>query len=374
MSQIQTDWEEGVFLLALSQLDGIGPLSVRKLLRHFGTAREVFAGKAHELMQVQGMQARRVQSILALSDFSKAQRELEWCRERGIRAIGISDPDYPARLRHCDDAPVILFVRGDADLSAQRMIAIVGTRRITDYGRHFTYDLVRSLAPYNVSIVSGLAYGVDIQAHRAALEYGVPTIAVLGHGLDRMYPASHSKSAEQMTQKGGALLTEFVSGTNPDRENFPMRNRIVAGMCDATVVIESGLQGGSMITAELANGYHRDVFAVPGRIGDDRSEGCNLLIKSHRAHLLQGAADLAYIMAWEKPGSEAKKAVQRKIFVELNAEEERIVACLKEQSPLQADQLALGLQLPTSALMVHLLQLELNGLIRSLPGKFYELT
>jgi DNA processing protein len=225
------------------------------------------------------------------------------------------------------------------------------------------------MVPYGVTVVSGLAYGVDGEAHKAALDFGLPTVGVLGHGLNRIYPSSHTKMAGEMTEKG-ALITEFTTDVKPDRENFPMRNRIVAGMADATIVIESGASGGSMITADLANGYSRDVFAIPGRIGDERSIGCNRLIKSHRASLLESVKDLEYIMGWQaKPD---KKSVQKKIFVDLHPNEERIVSILREKGKTQIDELSLQAQLPMSGVMVHLLNLELNGLVRSFPGKLYE--
>ncbi len=371
MAESVTYHEEDLYLLALCKIEGIGPASARKLLRHFGTARAVFAARPRDLMQVNGLNVGRVTSVLKFKDFTSLEKELRWCENEGVELLSVMKSHYPNRLKHCDDAPVLLFKKGNADLSAERIVSVIGTRRITDYGKQLAREIVESLLPYGVTIVSGLAYGVDIEAHKAAIDLGMPTVAVLGHGLNRIYPSSHTRHARAM-QEHGALLSEFTTDTQPDRENFPMRNRIVAGISDATIVVESGASGGSMITADLANGYSRDVFAVPGRIGDNRSEGCNKLIKTQRAHLLESARDVGYIMGWELP--DKKNAVQRKIFVDLSPDEEKLVACLRESGQLQIDEICLSTAMPTSKVMVHLLNLELNGLVRSLPGKMYALS
>ncbi len=361
--------EDLLYQLALTFVDGVGPQSARKLIQHFGSAQEVFRQKARDLSQVPGINTTRVAAIAGYSDFAKAEHEISYCEKHHIEVISFLTKTYPNRLKHCEDAPVILFKKGAASLSPERIVSIVGTRRITDHGKIITKQLVESMVPYGVTIVSGLAYGVDIEAHKAALDMGLPTIAVLGHGLNKVYPSAHARYAVQMLENGG-LLSEFTTDTKPDRENFPMRNRIVAGMTDATIVIESGEKGGSMITADLANGYSRDVFAVPGRIGDDRSAGCNMLIKSHRAALLSSVKDLEYIMGWSAP--DAKKVVQRKIFVDLNPDEEKLMACMREKGRIQIDEISIETHLPMSSVMVHLLNLELNGLVRALPGKIYE--
>jgi len=362
--------QEEYYLLSLCKIDGIGPASARKLLRHFGSATQVFEMKPRDLMQVHGLNASKVGAIAAFKEFDAVEKELLWCEKNGIQVVTVSGDDYPNRLRHCEDAPLVLFKRGNADLSPPKMVSIVGTRRVTDYGKRLVRELVEHFVPYGVTVVSGLAYGIDIEAHKAAIDTGLPTVAVLAHGLDRVYPPAHTPYAAAMV-KNGALLTEFGIKTNPDRENFPMRNRIVAGMSDATIVVESGVSGGSMITADLANGYSRDVFAVPGRIGDDRSEGCNKLIKTQRAHLVESVRDVGYIMGWDLP--EKKKHVQHKIFVELSEPEEKIAACLRESGKVQIDDLCLKVEMPVSKVTVHLLNLELNGLVRSYPGKQYEI-
>lgn len=371
MAASVTEFDEAYYLLALCKTDGIGPATSRKLLRKFGSAAEIFRLKPHDLIQASGMNPTKASAIARFKDFDAVERELNWCSKHGIRPVTVADAAYPNRLKHCEDAPLVLFVRGNADLSAPRIVSVVGTRRITDYGRRMARELTEHLAAYGATVVSGMAYGVDIEAHKTALDRGVPTVGVLAHGLNRLYPPAHAEYAAEMV-KNGALITEFTTDTKPDRENFPMRNRIVAGMADAVIVVESGASGGSMITADLANGYSRDVFAVPGRIGDDRSEGCNKLIKSQRAHLVESVRDVGYIMGWDLP--EKKAPVQQKIFAELSPAEEMIAACLRECGQVQIDELCLKVGMPVSAVTVHLLNLELNGLVRSRPGKIFALS
>ncbi|MCH2214993.1 MAG: DNA-processing protein DprA [Flavobacteriales bacterium] len=370
MANIPVNKDEIFYRLALSEVDHVGVKTAKKLINHFGSSQEVFNLSTRELMQVQGMVLHRAVSISTFAGWERVEKELNYAEDNNIEVVSFTEKNYPNRLKHCEDGPLVLFKKGAADLSAGRMLSIVGTRRITEYGRAMTRKLVESLVPYNVTVVSGLAYGVDIEAHKACIDFGVPTIGVLGHGLDKIYPSSHTRVANDMVSGSGALLTEFLTGTKPDRENFPQRNRIVAGMCDATLVIESASRGGSMITAELANNYHRDVFAIPGRVGDKRSEGCNKLIKGHKAALFESVKDLEYIMGWTLP--QESKPIQRKIFVDLSPEEETILAFLREKGKIQIDELSLQLKVPVSMSMVHLLNLELSGLVRSLPGKIYE--
>ncbi|MCA1762017.1 MAG: DNA-processing protein DprA [Cryomorphaceae bacterium] len=370
MAKIPADKDEIFYQLVLSKVEGVGVISARKLIKHFGTAREVLTLSTRDLMQVQGMSLGRASAIGSFSGFDLIEREMEFAAERGIRLLSFQDPDYPRRLNHCADAPVVLFKRGNADLNASRMVSVVGTRRVTDYGKKVVRQLIESFVPYGITVVSGMAYGVDIEAHKTCLDFDLPTVGVLGHGLDRIYPNSHTRHASAMLEKG-ALLTEFTTNTEPDRENFPKRNRIVAGMTDATIVVESGFQGGSIITADLANSYNRDVFAIPGRIDDEMSGGCNRLIKSNRAALLESVKDLEYIMGWK--ASEEKQSVQKKLFVDLNPQEEVLVEFLREREKTQIDELSLGTGMPMSTVMVNLLNLELNGLVRALPGKVYEL-
>lgn len=370
VAKIPVNKDEIFYRLALGQVENVGTKTAKKLINHFGSAKEVFRLSTRELMQVQGMVHHRATAISGFSGWQAVEHEFDFALKNGVQVISFTEEHYPNRLKHCEDGPLVIFKKGDANLSSDRMLSIVGTRKVTDYGRQMTRKLVESLVPYGITVVSGLAYGVDGEAHKACVDFGVPTVAVLGHGLNKIYPTVHTRLANEMLESGGALISEFTTDSKPDRENFPQRNRIVAGMCDATLVIESAAKGGSIITAELANSYHRDVFALPGRIGDPRSEGCNKLIKGHRAALLESVKDLEYVMGWTLP--EKAKPIQKKIFVDLSTEEEEVLSLLREKGKTQIDELSLSLQSPVSMAMVHLLNLELNGLVRSLPGKFYE--
>ena len=263
-----------------------------------------------------------------------------------------------------------MYSKGTVDYNNQRVISIVGTRKATDYGKDFCNELIKDLVPHNPLIVSGLAYGIDVCAHKAALQHNLPTIGVLAHGLDRLYPAQHKSVASQMLDNG-ALLSDFKSGTKPDRENFPKRNRIVAGMSDLTIVIESSKKGGSLITAHIANDYNRDVFALPGRIGDSQSEGCNNLIKSHKAALIQSAKDIEYVMGWEV--QKKNTPIQTQLFVELTPEQKTLTAILSKQDKIGIDKLSLLAKMPMSQTTSLLLNLEFDGVVKSLPGKLYKL-
>ncbi len=348
----------------------VGVVTAKKLVAYCGGVSQVYTASKKELMQVPGI-GDRLAKVITTQNFSKildrAAQELKFIRKHRIQPLFYLDEGYPQRLKHCEDGPLLLYSRGEVNLNSDRLVSIVGTRMATDYGKEMCRKLVQELAPYNVTIVSGLAYGIDICAHRAALEYNIPTIGVLGHGLDRLYPEAHISTAKKMMQNGG-VLTEFMSGTGPDRENFPKRNRIVAGMTDATIVIESGIKGGSTITAELAHSYHRDVFAVPGRLNDPMALGCNRLIKINKAALLESAKDIEYLMGWEP--TTAKKVV---IDVQLDPEETRIVQTLKTNGQLSIDRLSAQSKISASKASALLLNLEFKGVVKSLPGKLYAL-
>jgi DNA processing protein len=274
-------------------------------------------------------------------------------------------------LKQCHDSPLMLYYKGTADLNAPKIVAMVGTRKATEYGRDMCRKIVEGLIEHNVLIVSGLAYGIDTWSHKAALDNKLETVGVLGHGLDRIYPFANRSLAEKMTETGG-LLCEYMSNTTPDRENFPMRNRIIAGISDAVVVIEAGITGGALITAEIANSYNRDVFAVPGRIVDQHSEGCNKLIKINKAALIQSANDISYLLNWDQVKVPTKN-IQRQLFINLSPDEELIVNTLKEKGDLDIDTLLIETtMLPAKAASV-LLNMEFEGIIRCLPGKVYRL-
>ena len=278
--------------------------------------------------------------------------------------------NFPKRLNECIDAPLLLFSSGEMDFNVPKVVAIVGTRNASDYGKQICEELIQSFIGKNILVVSGLAYGIDIFVHQLCVKYNIQTIGVLGHGLDRLYPSLHAKTAKEM-QKNGGLLTEFLPGTNPDRENFPMRNRIVAGMCDATIVVESGIKGGSLITAELANDYNKDVFAFPGDITKEFSKGCNFLIQKDKAHLITGSKDFFKLMNWED--STKKETIQFDLFTDLSGDEKLILSKFKTKSENSFDEIMYLTNLPFSKLSSSLLNLEFSGILKSYPGKIYKL-
>jgi DNA processing protein len=360
------------YLLALIQLHGIGDATARKLVHHYGCAKEVFKKLPQEDKSTREQWNKRiVDSVCAGPNWGEVEDELVFMEKNGVHGISIFDDNYPRRLKFCNDAPLVLFVRGNVDLNHPKILAVVGTRRATPQGKKVTQEIIEKLADQDVLILSGLAFGIDIQAHQAALKNKMITVGVLAHGLDRIYPAEHRKEATEM-ESNGAVISEFRSGTKPDRENFPKRNRIVAGMADAVLVIESQRTGGSMITADLGFGYGRDVFAVPGRPGDTQSEGCNFLIRQNKASLVESAIDIKFLMNWRdeiKP-----REIQKQLFVSLSPLEENILQILKEMGKMPVDELCLNMGLSVSQSSVPLLNLELNGLVRTLPGKVIELT
>ena len=359
-----------LYQIGLTFIPGIGDVNGKKLVLQFGSAQGVFKASARELLAIPGIGPSVVQNIRNQKVLARAEKEIKFLEKHAIQPLFFRDEGYPQRLLNCYDHPLMLYYKGKADLNHKRMIAFVGTRRATDYGRAQCRELIEGLREKEVLVVSGLAYGIDGCAHKTALEMEMATLGVLGHGLDRIYPAPHRKLAGDMLQKGGGLLTEFLSKTNPDRENFPKRNRIVAGMVDAVVVVESDKKGGALITAELANSYNRDVFAVPGRLTDRFSSGCNFLIKTNKAALVQSADDIGYIMGWE--GRKIPDSRQTSLFVELSDTEKTLYKLLTEAGSLSIDKLTIRSGLAPSTVSAALLNLEFNGLVRSLPGKQYK--
>jgi len=360
------------YKIALTLIPNIGDVLAKRLVAYCGSPEDVFKEKKQALEKVPGIGAMYADSVIKVNDsiFKRAEEEITFIEKNNITPLFYLDKNYPKRLTYCEDNPVMLYFKGKADLNAPKMISIVGTREPTEYGKKMCEKLIADLAAYNVTIVSGLAYGVDICAHKAVLENKLSTICVLAHGLNRIYPSVHQSTAQKMLEQGG-WLTDFMSNTNPDKENFPKRNRIVAGIADATIVIESKRTGGSLITADIANSYNRDVFAFPGRIDDSCSEGCNNLIKQNKAALIQSAADLVYILGWEQ--KKIKTVQQKQLFVELKPEEEMLVNVLKEKAQINIDDICLMSQLPMSKVSPLLLSLEFSGIIKSLPGKMYRL-
>jgi DNA processing protein len=360
-----------LYQLALTQVPQIGHVHARILTQHFGTAANIFKAPPWQLEKIEGIGSVRAHSIRSFKGLKEAEKELAFIEKHRIRTLFLADPDYPQRLLHCYDPPTLLFYRGNANLNASHIVSVIGTRNNTEYGQQVTEKLVKELTAWQVLVVSGLAFGIDALAHKNALKQGLNTVGVLAHGLDLLYPPEHTALAREMLKQGG-LLTEFRSGNKPDKHHFPTRNRIVAGMSDAVVVVETGAKGGSMITAELANGYNKDVFAFPGKTTDAKSAGCNQLIKNNKAVLLAETGDLASLMGWEER-MPAKKKKQKEIFIELSEPEKRIVDMLKEKDGLHIDAIHQGSALSNSTIAASLLNLELQQVVESLPGKVYRL-
>ena len=358
------------YTLALLQVEGVGDIVAKKLINHCGSAEKVFQAKKSKLVSIDGIGEVLIKKLANETIFKLADAEIKFIEAENIDFCSFLDEEYPERLKQCIDGPAVLFSSGEIDLKSRRTISIVGTRQITSYGIDFCKKLIEDLSPLNPVIISGFAYGVDIVAHQAAMENNLQTVGVLAHGLNQIYPKTHKKYISKM-EKNGGFLTEFWSTSNPDKENFVKRNRIVAGISEATIVIESADRGGSLITATMASDYNRDVFAVPGRTTDKYSLGCNNLIKTQRAHLLTSAADLIYILNWELD-SKPTKSVQKQLFVSLDEEEQKVYDYLLKKGKELMDIIALECDFPIYKISGILLNMELKGVVRPLPGKLFE--
>jgi len=359
-----------IYKIGLTLIKSVGHVTAKSLLEHFGSAEAIFKASKKELLQISGIGPVTADQILTNDALKIAEVQLKFIKKHKVEVLFYTDDNYPKRLKHCIDAPVLLYYKGTADLNHSRIISVVGTRKATEYGRELCKQLAVTLADYDVIVVSGLAYGIDIAAHKESLYQNIPTIGILAHGLDRIYPSLHQPTAQKMVLNGG-LLTEFPLYTNPDKENFPKRNRIIAGLADATIVVEATAKGGALITADIANSYNRDVYAFPGRTTDVSSEGCNFLIKTNRAALINHAKDLAYYLGWDEVAS--KGTQQTQLLIGLSNEEQRIVDLL-QVSAIRIDELAILSGIPQSKLAMHLLSLEMQGILISLPGKLYKLS
>lgn len=364
--------EELLHRIALSLLPNVGPVIARALYSHCGSAISVFREKKSLLAKIPGVGSKRIQNAFGVSVMDEAVKELAFVKKHKLQVLFYTDEAYPNRLNQCADAPCLMYYKGTVNLNQGRFVAIVGTRTSTSNGEEITKKLVEEMQGLDITMVSGLAYGIDICAHEAALQFGIPTIGVTAHGMDRIYPQLHRTVAGKMLSQGG-ILTEYPSKTPPDRENFPSRNRIVAGMCDAVVVVEASAKGGALITADLAQGYDREVFAFPGRVSDEFSKGCNEYIRDNKAALITCAQDLVWLMGWSDEKKKEQVVKQTQLFFELNDDENRVVDVLKEKGECGIDVIASATALPFSKLANTLLQLELKSVLKLKAGKRYSL-
>lgn len=360
-------------LLALHFIPGVGDYLIKQVVSYCGSAEKVFTAPKGKLLKIPGVGKATVEAILNGKPFEQAEKELIKAEKESAELLFFTDKKYPSRLRHIPDAPSILYTKGNIDFENEKVVAIVGTRQATAYGKERVEEIIQDLVPHQALIVSGLAYGIDIHAHKQALKQNLPTIGIMGSGMDVIYPATHKDTARKMLERGG-LVTENPFGTKPDAHNFPQRNRIIAGLCDALIVVEAAEKGGALITAEIANSYNKDVFAYPGSIGEIYSTGCNNLIKSNRAHLLTGIKDLEYIMNWDSavPKQKATPSLSLADFDE--SEQAVLKILLEKKAPLMIDELSWKANLPVSQLASVLLGLEFKGVVKSMPGKQYVLS
>lgn len=361
--------EQLVAILRLQATKNVGDIIAKKLITAVGSVENVFKEKPAVLQKIKGIGTYATQHLFDENNLKRAEEELNYIEQNNIAYAYFLDDEYPQNLKHCVDGPIIIFKDGNLNLQNPKIISIVGTRNISTYGRDFCNHLVEDLKDHNPIIVSGFAYGVDICAHKAAIKNNLQTIAVLAHGMNQIYPKTHKKYIHEVNNNGG-FITEFWHDEQPLRENFLKRNRIVAGLSKATIIIESAEKGGSLVTADIANSYNRDVFALPGKVNDVYSKGCNNLIKNNQAHLLTSADDIVKMLNWDLPRASAP--IQNKLFVELNSSEQKIYDYLQQNGKQLLDDIAINCELPIYQLSSILIQLELKGVVKPLPGKMFE--
>lgn len=358
------------YRLALHRVKGIGPLRYRRIVEGLEDLQTLFSSSKKFLKHELSLPTGIVHAIANFNEFNLIENEIELLEKHRIKLFFFDDPDYPPLLKNCQDAPSLLFFQGNLESLKRPALSFIGTRYHTDYGRKQCAQIIQDLSSQSITIVSGLAYGIDALSHQSALEHNLPTIGVLAHGLGEMYPYAHKSLSQKMLEKGG-LISEYFYHTKAGRDQFPSRNRIVAGMSQATVIIETDVKGGSMITAEMAYSYNRDVFCVPGRIGDSKSAGCHLLIKQLKGQLITGASDILEALGWNRI---EKKATQRKLFIQFNEEENQIIQALETKTLMHIDDLFNASQLNQSQYSSALLSLEMQGILRIKPGKMVTFT
>lgn len=356
--------------IALTLVPQIGDIHISALLKHFDSPDQIFRTSIKELECIPGIGSIKASQIKYFKGFDLARKELEFIKNSHIQVLVKGHRTYPQRLEQCIDAPHILYFKGSADLNVNKIVSIVGTRAPTEYGRQQAIELVQSLASQSILIVSGLAYGIDTIVHKESVRMNIPTVAVLGHGFQHLYPHANKNLAFEMLQHGG-LLTEFMHGKKPDKQNFPRRNRVVAGIADAVVVIESGEKGGSLITADIANSYNKDVLAYPGRTTDQQSAGCNQLIRSHKANLITSGHELIQFMNWD-PVKTIQRVIQPELFIKLEDSEKIIYEFIRDKQPVSIDEILVSSTMKPSIIPSVILSLEMKSMVFLFPGKFYK--
>ncbi|MFO8130357.1 MAG: DNA-processing protein DprA [Bacteroidales bacterium] len=361
--------EDRIYEIAMTMLPGVGYVTGRRMLAVCGSPELIFREKRGALLKIAGVREEAVRKIRSKHLLHAAERELRFVNKHGLKLLFFQDADFPFRLKQCEDSPLLLYYKGMADLDSRRIVAVVGTRNPTAYGKEQCVRFVDALKDTGALIISGLAYGIDSLAHRRSLDNGMLTVGVLGHGFQTLYPSLNRSMAEQMTSQGG-LLTEFRRGTRPDRENFPKRNRIVAGLSDAVLVIESAERGGALITADIALSYNRDVFALPGKVTDQRSSGCNWLIFDNKAALVRSPEDMFSLMSWDVHANEPR---QINLFEGMNGAEREVAEILKQRGPMEIESLLLITGKSPGEITRTLMQMELNGQVSARPGNVYAL-
>lgn len=361
---------ENSYVLALKLTPGIGDVLAKQLISYCGSASAIFSENKGALLKIPNIGEKTIKALNSLSFIKEAEAIIQDCEKQKIAIVPYFHADFPERLKSVNDAPLLIYTKGKSSFSDSKMIGIVGTRNATNYGKQITEKIVEELVPHNAVVVSGLAYGIDIAAHRGALKNDLPTVAVLAGGLDKIYPSVHKKSALEMLDNEGGWISEYPPGTKPDPHNFPSRNRIIAGMTEALIVVEAANKGGALITANIAYSYNREVFAVPGDLESKYSEGCNALIRAQKANIFTGTKDLEYLLGWEKGESKSAKPV---VDLSTYGESERkIISVLEEfKAGLHLDELSWKTQINVHEAVSHLLTLEFAGLVKSLPGKRY---
>jgi len=370
MKTIQHTADELIAILRLQHVPNIGDILAKKLISHCGSPSSIFEDNQRNLLKIDGIGTHTIKHLFDKEHLVAAEAEYHYSIKNDISCTYFLDADYPNYLKHCIDGPILIFQKGNIDLNNRKIISVVGTRNVTSYGIAFCEKFISDVAPLNPIIVSGFAYGIDICIQREAVKNGLQTIGCLAHGLNQIYPKVHAKYQAEVLKNGG-FYTEFWSTSNPERENFLKRNRIIAGVSEATVVVESAEKGGSLVTADIANSYNRDVFAVPGRTTDKYSLGCNNLIKQQKAHVMTSAADLIYLLDWEVE-QKPNKIIQKQLFIELDDVEQGIYTYLQNNGKQLLDSIALDCNLPIFRASSTLLNMEMKGVIRPLPGKLFE--